>query len=201
MPFLSKKDELNEYSPDTLRFWRDVAVLFCAMSIIGHWLEIGYCWCMLTFFGIYDPNSLVWVDPMYPFMVYGIGSTVATIMLVPMKDTLILHRRTLWGAALSFFIYTVLICMLMELAMGLMLNQPNAAGEYPLWDNSHLPGNILGQAWIVNDVCLGALAMFYVWIIYPLGEKAIRHTHDQIMNPLAIIIVVSFIALCIVKFS
>ena len=29
--------------------------------------------------------------------------------------------------------------------MGFLLNQPDAAGNYPLWDNSQLPGNILGR--------------------------------------------------------
>ncbi len=36
------------------------------------------------------------------------------------------------GAALEFFVTTVLVCMAMELAMGFLLNQPDAAGNYPL---------------------------------------------------------------------
>ena len=91
--------------------------------------------------------------------------------------------------------------MLMELVMGFMLNQPNAAGEYPLWDNSELPFNILDQAWLVNDLSLGAVAMVYTWIIYPLCQKAIAKIPSRIINPLAIVIVVGFVLLCIVKFS
>ena len=105
------------------------------------------------------------------------------------------------GAALEFFVTTVLVCMAMELAMGFLLNQPDAAGNYPLWDNSQLPGNILGQAWIVNDIGLGAVAMLYTWPIYPLRQKALAKVPIRIMHPIAAIVVVGFVALCVVKFS
>lgn len=105
------------------------------------------------------------------------------------------------GAALEFFVTTVLVCMAMELAMGFLLNQPDAAGNYPLWDNSQLPGNILGQAWIVNDIGLGAVAMLYTWAIYPLCQKALAKVPIRIMHPIAAIVVVGFVALCVVKFS
>ena len=36
--------------------------------------------------------------------------------------------------------------MAMELAKGFLLNQPDAADNYPPWNNSQLPGNLLGQA-------------------------------------------------------
>lgn len=98
-------------------------------------------------------------------MVYGIGVLVSAIALVPLRIQLVKRRKTMWGAALECFVITVLVCMAMELAMGFLLNQPDAAGNYPLWDNSQLPGNILGQAWILNDIGLGAVAMLYTWVI------------------------------------
>lgn len=105
------------------------------------------------------------------------------------------------GAALEFFVTTVLVCMAMELAMGFLLNQPDAAGNYTLWDNSQLPGNILDQAWIVNDIGLGAVAMLYTWAIYPLCQKALAKVPIRIMHPIAAIVVVGFVVLCVVKFS
>lgn len=105
------------------------------------------------------------------------------------------------GAALEFFVTTVLVCMAMELAMGFLLNQPDAAGNYPLWDNSQLPGNILGQAWIVNDISLGAVAMLYTWVIYPLCQKALAKVPIRVMRPVAAIVVVGFVVLYVVKFS
>lgn len=106
-------------------------------------MEILYC-SFMNIFGIVDADSLVWDDPLYPFMVYGIGVLVCAIALVPLLIQLVKRRKTMWGAALEYFVITVLVCMAMELAMGFLLNQPDAAGNYPLWDNSQLPGNIFG---------------------------------------------------------
>lgn len=200
MPFLTKEDELGRYAPDTWAFWRNLAVYFCTFSVVGHWLEIVYC-SFMQLFGIVDADSLVWDDPWYPFLVYGVGVAVCAILLAPLKERLIQHRRTLWGAAVQFFIITVIVCMLMELAMGFMLNQPNAAGVYPLWDNSDLPLNILEQAWLVNDLVLGIVAMFYTWVAYPLCEKLLAKVPSRVMNVVAILIVVSFVILCVVQFS
>jgi len=158
MPLLSRQSELGGFAPRMWRFWRNLAVYFCVFSVVGHWIEIVYCTFMRFAFGIYDPSSLVWGDPFYPFMVYGIGATVFTLAFVPLKDKIIEHRRNLVGAGVLFLLAAIFISMFMELAMGFLLNQPNAAGEYPLWDNSQLPLNILGQAWLVNDIGFGCLA-------------------------------------------
>lgn len=105
------------------------------------------------------------------------------------------------GAVLEFFVITVLVCMAMELAMGFLLNQPDAADNYPLLDNSQLPGNILGQTWIVNDIGLGAVAMLYTWVISPLCQKALAKVPIRVMRPVAAIVVVGFAVLCVVRFS
>lgn len=181
-------------------FWRNLAVYFCVFSVIGHWMEIAYC-LFMNQFGIVDGESLVWGDPFYPFLVYGVGVAVCAIALVPLKERLIKQRRTLWGAGLQFFLITVGVCLVMELGMGLMLNQPNAAGDYPLWDNSNLPFNVLGQAWLVNDLALGAVAMLYVWVVYPFCERVLASVPPRIMNAAALIVVAAFIVLCIVKFA
>ncbi|MEA5020785.1 MAG: putative ABC transporter permease [Gordonibacter sp.] len=200
MPLLTKEDELHGYAPDAWPFWRNLALYFCVFSVLGHWLEIAYC-SFMNLFGIVDADSLVWADPFYPFLVYGIGATICSIVLVPLKIRLVERCSSLLNAGVRFYIITVLVCMLMELVMGFMLNQPNAAGEYPLWDNSKLPFNILDQAWLVNDLTLGAVATVYTWVIYPLCQKAIAKIPLRIINPLAVVIIVGFILLCIVKFS
>lgn len=200
MPLLSKEDELHGYAPDAPTFWRNLAVYFCVFSVVGHWLEIAYC-LFMNQFGIVDADSLVWDDPLYPFLVYGIGTAVCTLVLMPLKTRLVARRRTLRGAGVQFYLVTVLICLLMELAMGFMLNQPDAAGVYPLWDNSQLPLNVLGQAWLVNDLALGVVAMLYTWIIYPLCQKAMATLPHRVANTLSTLIILGFIVLCIAKFS
>lgn len=200
MPLITRRDESYGYAPDAFAFWRNQAVYFCLFSVLGHWMEIVYC-NFMNIFGIVDPESLVWDDPMYPFCVYGIGVLVCALVLVPLRIQLVRRRKTMADAAVEFFIITVLVCMAMELTMGLILNQPDAAGNYPLWDNSQLPGNILGQAWIVNDVGLDAVAMLYTWVVYPLCQKALAKVPIRIMNAASAIIVVGFVVLCVVKFS
>ncbi len=200
MPLLTPRDEFGDYKPSRWAFWRNLAVYFCVFSVVGHWIEIVYC-LFMRLFGIYDPASLVWGDPFYPFMVYGIGSVVCTLLLDPLKEAVIRRRKTIWGAALQFFLITTIACMLMELTMGFMLNQPNEFGIYPLWDNSQLPLNILKQAWLVNDVMLGMLSILYIWGIYPMNEKILSKVPERTMNVASIIVVVGFVALCIVEFN
>lgn len=200
MLFLSREDELNEYRPKTWVFWRNLALYFCILSVVGHWLEIVYC-SFMNIFGIVDADSLVWDDPMYPFLVYGIGALVCSLLLVPLKEHLIKSNTSMLWAGVKFFIITVFVCMAMELVMGFMLNQPNELGEYPLWDNSVLPLNILGQAWLINDLALGAVAMFYTWFLYPLCEKLIAKLPSRMIDVISGVVVIGFIVLCVVKFS
>ena len=200
MPILSKEDERYGYEPGSFAFWRNLAVYFCVFSVVGHWMEIVYC-SFMNVFGIVDADSLVWDDPMYPFLVYGVGVVVCALVLMPLKTALVARRATLVSAGIQFFAAPVVMCMLMELAMGFMLNQPNAAGEYPLWDNSQLPFNILGQAWLVNDLALAAMAMLYTWIVYPLCQKALGKLPLRAMNLLAAVVVIGFVVLCAVKFA
>lgn len=183
----------------TWPFWRNVAVYFCVFSVVGHWIEIAYC-LFMNMFGIVDADSLVWQDPMYPFLVYGVGVAVCAVFLVPLKSALQRIFPDTRRAALAFFGIAALVCLAMELAMGLMLNRPDIWGNYPLWDNSDLPLNVLGQAWLVNDIALGALAMFYTWVLYPLSEKLMANIPDRVLNGAAVLIVAAFIALCAVKF-
>ena len=179
MPILSKEDERYGYEPGSFAFWRNLAVYFCVFSVLGHWMEIVYC-SFMNVFGIVDADSLVWDDPIYPFLVYGVGVVVCALVLMPLKTALVARRATLVSAGIQFFAVT---------------------GEYPLWDNSQLPFNILGQAWLVNDLALAAVAMLYTWIVYPLCQKALGKLPLRVMNLLAAVVVIGFVVLCAVKFA
>lgn len=48
---------------------------------------------------------------------------------------------------------------------------------------------------------LGAVAMLYTWVVYPLCQKALAKVPIRIMNAASAIIVVGFVVLCVVKFS
>ncbi|MDU1881147.1 MAG: hypothetical protein E6776_08200, partial [Eggerthella sp.] len=102
MPILSKEDERYGYEPGSFAFWRNLAVYFCVFSVLGHWMEIVYC-SFMNVFGIVDADSLVWDDPMYPFLVYGVGVVVCALVLMPLKTALVARRATLVSAGIQFF--------------------------------------------------------------------------------------------------
>ena len=189
------------WAPWSVHFWHSMAIAFCVFSILGHWMEIPYCLFNDWAFGIVDDDSLVFEDPMYPFCVYGIAAVLGALFLVPQRDWLIDHYTPRWRAVLRFWLLAVFASMVGELSMGLLLNQPDpVTGVYPLWDNSTLPLNILGQAWLVNDILLGSLVTLYIWVLYPLLVKIGNLVPERWSWPTTIVIVVSFVILCIVKF-
>ena len=185
----------------TLGFWRDLVFAFCIFSVIGHWMEVPYCLFMDACFGIVPDDSLVYKDLMYPFLIYGIGACVCSIALVPLKNWLLERFSKPYMALLAFYVLAVIICLDMELAMGLLLNRPDEFGVYPLWDNSYLPGNIFKQAWIVNDILLGAIATLYTWLLWPLLRFVVSKLPQHLCWIIMWVVLVLFILLCIIKFS
>ncbi len=193
---LTEKDEIGYFAPRTWDFWRALIVCFCLCCILGHWLEMPYCWLMDRLFGIVADNYAVWTDPWYhPYWVYGFGAVFMTLLIEPLKERLILHRKTLWGAFLESLVIAILAAMVLELVMGWLINQPDpTTGEYPFWDNSQLPGNVFGQAWLVNDFFIGLVAMIYVWVIFPLVCEGFSRLSPKAANVAFALIIVGFAA-------
>ncbi len=190
---LTVDDQIGYFAPKTWEFWRALIAAFCICTLLGHWLELLYCIIMNALFGIVEPDYVVWTDPWYhPYWVYGVGAVIMTLIIEPLKEIIVVHRKTLWGALLETFVITVILSMLMELIIGWLVNQPDQFGEYPFWDNSELPLNIFGQAWLVNDVVIGLVAVLYVWVIYPLLCEMFSHLRPSVANGLLILIVVVF---------
>ncbi len=194
----TKEEEIGYFSPKTWGFWRSVIASFCIFTIVGHWLEIPYCMFMDYFFGIVADDYAVWTDPWYhPYWVYGFGSVAITFLIEPLKESIVKRRRTLAGALLETFITCVTIAAVLELVIGLMINQPDSTGKYPFWDNSGLPLNIFGQAWLVNDIVIGFVAVIYVWVLYPLVcEGFILLKSERKANLVLAIIVIVFLGCC-----
>ena len=116
-----------------------------------------------------------------------------TLLIEPLKERLILHRKTLWGAFLESLVIAILAAMVLELVMGWLINQPDpTTGEYPFWDNSQLPGNVFGQAWLVNDFFIGLVAMIYVWVIFPLVCEGFSRLSPKAANVAFALIIVGF---------
>ena len=198
---ITKKDEVGYFAPKNWEFWRALVVCFCLITIIGHWMEIPWCIAMDRLFGIVSEDYVVWTDPWYhPYWVYGFGAVGMTLVIEPLKEIIVMHRKTLWGALLETFVITVALAAVMECVIGWLVNQPDQFGEYPYWDNSTLPGNIFGQAWIVNDLGIGLMAVLYVWVIFPLVCEGFSLLRPQVANAVFVIIIIGFAACCIASY-
>lgn len=198
----TRANETGFFAPRTWAFWRSLIACFCIFTIVGHWLEIPYCNFMDTFFGIVDDDYAVWFDPWYhPYWVYGFGAVFMTLVIEPFKERMLRRRKTLWGALLESFAAAVLIAMALELVIGLLVNQPDQFGEYPYWDNSQLPLNVLGQAWLVNDIVIGVMAMLYVWVLYPLICNMFLRVRPRTANIILAVIIAVFLGCCIASYT
>lgn len=199
---VTKDDEVGYFAPRTWDFWRALIICFCLFSLVGHWLEIPYCLFMGSAFGIVDANYNVWSDPWYhPYWVYGVGAVVVTLAVEPLKEIIVMKRKTLWGALLESFVVLVLLSMVIELVAGWLINQPDAMGEYPYWDNSALPLNIFGQAWLVNDIFIGLAAVVYLWVFYPLVCEGFALLKPKTANIVFVLILIAFALCCIVSYT
>ncbi len=197
LPKISFDSKVGYFAPKTWAFWRSLIACFFIFAIVGHWLEIPYCLFMDHFFGIVDDGYPVWSDPWYhPYWIYGIGAVIVTLLVEPLKEWIVVRRKTLWGALLQTFAMVTLIAMLTELIMGWLVNQPDAAGNYPFWDNSQLPLNVFGQAWLVNDAVIGFIAVLYVWILYPLVCEGFQKLSVRFANKAFVVVVIGFAACC-----
>ncbi|MBP3866222.1 MAG: hypothetical protein J6D25_00220 [Eggerthellaceae bacterium] len=194
----SERERSILFAPKTWAFWRNNIMCFCANNILGHCLESLYCKVIDKCFGIIDDDYAVKFDPWYhPYWVYGIGGAAMTFIFEPIKENILKRHKSLSGAMLESYAIAVLAAMGMELGFGLLVNQPDEDGNYPYWDNSTLPLNIFKQAWLVNDLVIGAVAMAYVWIAYPLFCKGMSKLGEREANAAFAITVGAFAAACV----
>lgn len=182
--------------PKTWQFWRNIIVFFCAFSVIGHTcVEFPYCAFGAIFFDSVSWTDDVLANPLKPFLVYGVSFSIIRLTMVPLKEKMLEWFPKKRYALLVFYIISVFVGMAGELIQGFLQNQP-VDGVYPLWDVSNYPGNILGQAWIVNDIFLGLLITAATWLIIPYCEQKISKLNERQANINCGIVVLVFVFLC-----
>lgn len=199
VPFASEGAEVPEvarrdfFKPRSWAFWRSAIIYFCLFSIVGHWMEAAFC--LLIKYGIvpgiYDPNSQIWSDWLYPFPVYGFGTVACMLVLYPIKCALQRRIRNGWAPVLVSFIINTLVCSAIELTLGLLQNQP-VNGVYPLWDYSDMFCNFMGQICLQNSLAFGAVATLMTWIVYPSLERLMGRFSNNAANVAFIVVVVFF---------
>ena len=189
--------EISYYQPRTWAFWRNLIMYFCVFSVVGHWMEAAYC-TLIRFGilpGIYDPNSQIWSDWLYPFPVYGVGAVACVLLLYPVKNFLEQHIGSRVVPLLISFVVNALVCTLIELAMGLMLNQPLPDGSLPLWDYRDMFCNFMGQVCLQNAIAFGIVATLMTWVVYPAMESGLRKLPSDVVNTAFVGVVVGFLIL------
>lgn len=186
--------DMELFRPRKLAYWRNLAIYFCVFSVVGHWMEAGYC-TLIRFGllpGIYDPTSQIWSDWLYPFMVYGIGFVVCALVFFPFKNWLQQKIRVRGVSLIISFIVNAAVCAGIELVMGLMLNQPLPDGSLPLWDYRSLPFNFMGQICLANAIAFGVAASVITWFVYPALEGLLMRMPRDTVRVVSVVVFVGF---------
>ncbi len=186
--------DMELFRPRKPEYWRNLAIYFCVFSVVGHWMEAGYC-TLIRFGllpGIYDPTSQIWSDWLYPFMVYGIGFVVCALVFFPFKNWLQQKIRVRGVSLIISFIVNAAVCAGIELVMGLMLNQPLPDGSLPLWDYRSLPFNFMGQICLANAIAFGVAASVITWFVYPALEGLLMRMPRDTVRVVSVVVFVGF---------
>ena len=192
------KTDTSFFAPKTWAFWRNLIMYFCVFSVVGHWMEAGYClfikWGVIP--GIYDPNSQIWSDWLYPFCVYGVGAVCCVLLFYPVRLFLQHKIKTPVVPVILSFIWNAFICSMIELVMGLILNQPDpVTGVMPLWDYRNMFCNFMGQICLQNALAFGFVATLMTWLIYPALERLLARLPESYAQMLFVAVVVFFLML------
>lgn len=184
----------NYYQPKTWAFWRDLIIIFCVFSVVGHWMEAAYCYPVKMGWlpGLYDPNSQIWSDWLFPFPIYGAGGVACALIFYPIKNALQKVIKTPFVSVILVFIISAIVCSLMELTMGLLTN-----ADYALWDYRTMWCNFMGQVCLQNSLGFGLAATVMTYVVYPLVKGAIAKLPKDGANILFVVIVVFFATLMI----
>lgn len=188
------KKATNYYQPKKWSFWRDLIIIFCVFSVVGHWLEAAYCFPVKMGWlpGIYDPNSQIWSDWLFPFPIYGFGGVACALIFYPIKNALQKVIKKPFVTVILIFIISAIVCSLMELIMGLFTN-----ADYSLWDYRTMWCNFMGQVCLQNSLGFGLAATIMTFIVYPLVKGAIAKLPKDGANVLFVIVVVFFCVLMV----
>ena len=194
-------DDLDEeesfFRPKTWEFWRNLIVYFVVFSIVGHWMEAAVC--LLIKYGIvpgiYDPNSQIWSDFLYPFPVYGIGFCVCALMFYPLKLALQRKFKKTLPALLITYVVSAFICTCIEFTLGMFTNQ-----DLQLWDYSTMFCNFMGQVCLQNSLFFGFAATLMTWLVYPALERLFRRIPNEAGTYVLIVAVVGFALLVALYF-
>ena len=157
-------------------------------------MEAAYCFPVKMGWlpGIYDPNSQIWSDWLFPFPIYGAGGVACALLFYPIKTALQKKIKTPFVSVILVFLISTVVCSLMELIMGLATN-----ADYALWDYRTMWCNFMGQVCLQNSIGFGLAATIMTYIVYPLVKGSIAKLPKDGANILFVVVVVFFAILMI----
>lgn len=170
-------------------FWRNLIIYFVVFSVLGHWLEAGFC--QLIRLGIvqgefHEDNTMLWRDWFYPYPMHGTAVVLMALVLYPifikMKKT---FKNKFTPYVISFLI-NMLTCTLIEFCGGLMFN-----ANLQNWDYSNMPFNFMGQICLQNAIGFGIASSVISWWVYPMMERAIARVRPAIMNIVCVVVAIA----------
>lgn len=172
-----------------INFWKRVITYTLLMAVVGHLIEnfytgIGF---LLGSFSVDDPNYAdIWLRPLKPMWVYSVCTIFFFFVIIPLKEQIHKRLRSKTLNVISVFSAAFLITFLTELIMGLLLNQPNEFGVYPLWDFTEYNLTVMNQAYLVNDFWYAVLITICAFVIFPLLEHRLAKLRPDTQTTLMI---------------
>ncbi len=154
-------------------FWKRVITYTLLMAVVGHFIEnvytgIGF---LMGTFETTDPNFVdIWLCPFKPMWVYSVCTVFFFFIIIPMKEQIHKRLRSKILNIIAVFVAAFLIAFLTELIMGLLLNQPDEFGVYPLWDFTGYDWTVLNQAYLINDFWYAVMITVCAFFVFPLLE-------------------------------
>lgn len=170
-------------------FYRNLIIYFVVFSVLGHWLEAGYC--QLIRLGIapgefHAENTMLWRDWFYPYPMHGTAVVLMALILYPLFVAFKKKFKSRWAPYVVSYLTNVITVTLIELAGGLMFN-----AQLQNWDYTNMPFNFMGQVCLTNSLLFGVAASVISWWVYPMLERAIARVKPATMNIVCVVIAVA----------
>ncbi len=166
-------------------FWKRVITYTLLMAVVGHLIEnfytgIGF---FLGSFSADHPNYVdIWLCPLKPMWVYSLCTIFFFFIIIPLKEWIHKRLRSKTLNVAAVFGSAFLITFLTELIMGLLLNQPDEFGVYPLWDFTGYNLTVMNQAYLVNDFFYAILITVCAFFIFPLLERRMAQVRPRVQT-------------------
>lgn len=170
-------------------FYRNLIIYFFVFSVLGHWMEAGFC--QLIRLGVvqgdFDPtNTMLWRDWFYPYPMHGTAVILIAVILYPLFTWLKKKFSNKFAPYIISFLINMAVCTLIEFVGGMLFN-----ADLQNWNYSDLPFNFMGQICLQNAVGFGVASSIIAWWLYPAMERLIARVRPSIMNIVCVVVAIA----------